>query len=666
MIERIKSTERRMLIIDDNRQIHLDIKKILMASENKDSDLENLKDSILETPKERKEKEFIIDCALQGEEGLGMVKESLRKNKPYSVAFVDVRIPPGMDGIETISRLWKIDPELQVVICTAYSDYSQRDIEKRLGQTDKLLILKKPFDGIEVRQLAQALSEKWEMTRIAQLRMSIVKKKLEKSTWELDKTKSRLEIILDNAAIHIAFINETGKYCSWNKASYNMFGYTEEEVIEKHDPSLIHKNRRIASDIADNAVENGMYNSETYLVRKDGTEFPAHFILIAIAGQTGSRTSFAEVAIDVSERLMAEKAGREAKEKLRKKELRYRMVEEDLLKYHESQDTERRMLGNSQTMLNVHRLIEKVAKTDTAVLIYGETGTGKELTAHAIHSLSFRKEKPLGIIDCSTIPNELLESELFGYERGAFTGAYARKKGLFESSDGGTIFLDEVHAIPIQMQSKLLRVLEENEIRRVGGTKRIKIDVRIIAAGSTNLKLLVREKKFREDLYYRLNVFTITLPPLRERGNDILLLAHYFLSRYGANSGIKGFSKEAEAALTSYHWPGNVRELQHKIERGIILCDSDRLLPEDFEFEDHSLFTKKPPFSGDGETEIHFTIPIDGDMPGKEANETLFHYMKWKIVDWVLEHTGGDVSECARILGIDRTTIYRIKKKRDL
>lgn len=232
------------------------------------------------------------------------------------------------------------------------------------------------------------------------------------------------------------------------------------------------------------------------------------------------------------------------------------------------------VVGNSQEMREIYNMVLQVSPSNTTVLIRGETGTGKELIAQAIHYNSPRKDKPLIRVNCAAVPENLIESEFFGYEKGAFTGAVARKRGRFELADGGTIFLDEIGNLSQMTQTKLLRVLQEQEFERVGGSETLKVDIRVITATNANLEKMIKEGAFREDLYYRLNVFSIFLPPLRERKTDLLLLSDHFLLKYGRQQGkvIKRISTPAIDMLMRYHWPGNVRELENCIERAVLLC----------------------------------------------------------------------------------------------
>ncbi|HEX8536987.1 MAG TPA: sigma 54-interacting transcriptional regulator [Cystobacter sp.] len=237
------------------------------------------------------------------------------------------------------------------------------------------------------------------------------------------------------------------------------------------------------------------------------------------------------------------------------------------------------IIGTSGPMRQVYEQIHQVARTNTTVLIRGESGTGKELIAHALHYNSTRAKKPFIKVNCAALPETLIESELFGYEKGAFTGAQARKRGRFELAEGGTLFLDEIGEINLATQVKLLRVLQEREFERVGGTETIKTNVRLIAATNKDLETAISEKAFREDLYYRLNVFTLFIPPLRERKSDLLLLADHFVAKYAHEHGknIRRISTPAIDMLVSYHWPGNVRELENIIERSVLVCDGNAI-----------------------------------------------------------------------------------------
>ena len=310
-------------------------------------------------------------------------------------------------------------------------------------------------------------------------------------------------------------------------------------------------------------------------------------------------------------------------------------------------------VGDSLQMNKVFRIIEKVADTDSTVLILGESGTGKELVAKAIHYHSWRRDKPLIPVNCGAIPEELLESELFGHEKGAFTNAIRTRIGRFELANGGTIFLDEVAEMSPHLQVKLLRILQEQEFERLGGTKTIKCDVRILAATNKDLDKLVEKGSFREDLYYRLRVIPIEIPPLRERRSDIPLLVHHFLEimKKAKKKKIKGISKEAMKDLLNYDWPGNVRELENIVERMVILTENDHLSVEDL--------PEKVAQGSTPDATIQTVIPDEGFSLSNAINE----YEKQLIIN-ALEKSDWVKNRAAKLLKMNRTTLVeKIKKQ---
>ena len=309
-----------------------------------------------------------------------------------------------------------------------------------------------------------------------------------------------------------------------------------------------------------------------------------------------------------------------------------------------------RIIGKSKAIKDVCSLASKVAVSSTTpVLITGESGTGKELLARAIHLSSPRSDKPFIIVNCTTLSEELLESDLFGHEKGAFTGAIRKKIGKFEIAQTGTIFLDEIGDLYPKLQMKLLRVLQEHEIERVGGTFPIKVDVRIISATNKDLTLMIKDRGFREDLYYRLNVVNIKLPLLRERGDDILLLSRRFVAEFGAEfkKEVK-LSVETENVLMAYQWKGNIRELRNVIERTVLLSNKNIIVPEDFP-EDILYVDSKP-----------VAEPSDKKKPFMEVKELVpLEQLDEMYIGAVLDKVGGNKSEAARILGITRQRLAR-------
>jgi len=302
------------------------------------------------------------------------------------------------------------------------------------------------------------------------------------------------------------------------------------------------------------------------------------------------------------------------------------------------------ILGKSKPMLDLFALIKKVAGSRSTVLIQGKSGTGKELVARAIHYNSPRRARPLVSVNCSAIPRDLLESELFGHIKGAFTGAIANKRGLFEEADGGSLFLDEIGELSPELQVKLLRVLQEREMRRVGDTRTISIDVRLIAASNRDLAQAVKTDLFREDLYYRLNVIPIVLPALKDRSEDIPLLVEHFLMKYAkeADPPIEGIAKDAMRLLLEYDWPGNVRELENVIERAVILGHGPQILPEDLPAHLHTQQTSGP-------------YQFRAASPHRPTLEEL----ERDYIATILRETRWHQMQAAHILGIDRRTLYR-------
>ncbi len=313
-----------------------------------------------------------------------------------------------------------------------------------------------------------------------------------------------------------------------------------------------------------------------------------------------------------------------------------RLLEQELVR----QEAPFVFIGKSRQIQDILALIQKVAPTDSPVFIQGESGTGKELVANTVWHFSLRKDAPFIALNCATLSENLIESEIFGHEKGAFTSAYQTKHGLVEVAEKGTLFLDEIAEMPIGLQAKLLRFLDSGEFRRVGGNKTLSVDVRVIAATNKDLTTLIKSGSFREDLYYRLNVINITIPPLRERKADIAELARHFLATYAKklSKPINDFTAEALELFSAYRWPGNVRELENVIERAVIVCESGTIGAEDL------------------------SIPSYAAVADMNVNPSLEEMEKTYILR-VLKETGGNQSKASQLLGIDRKTLYLKLKK---
>ncbi|QOL26486.1 PEP-CTERM-box response regulator transcription factor [Thalassotalea sp. LPB0316] len=304
------------------------------------------------------------------------------------------------------------------------------------------------------------------------------------------------------------------------------------------------------------------------------------------------------------------------------------------------------IIGNSAAIERMRMMVKRIAPTAITALLLGESGTGKEVTANAIHLASDRKEKPFIAINCASIPETLLESELFGFEKGAFTGAHKTTKGKIECAEGGTLFLDEIGDMPFNLQAKLLRFLQEKKIERLGGRQEIAVDVRVVCATNQNLQEMVKEKTFREDLFYRVSEITLDIPPLRDRDEDIIILAQYFLNLYAQeyNSKAKGFAEDALKALRKYNWPGNIRELQNKVKSSVIMSTGIQVTALDLGFFD--------------EVDEDYTLDLNLRSV-RESAETIAIQKAYALAE-------GNMSKTADLLGITRPTLYSLIEKYEL
>ena len=336
--------------------------------------------------------------------------------------------------------------------------------------------------------------------------------------------------------------------------------------------------------------------------------------------------------------------------------LRRLEVENDVLKQQlEARGRFENIIGSSPAMNRVFELVRKISDTQANVLITGESGTGKELIAKSVHANSGRKNRSFVPLNCGGLPEHLVESELFGHEKGAFTGATGNRTGLMEHASDGTFFLDEIGELPMNLQVKFLRVLEERKIRRLGSNQETEIDIRLISATNQDLEARVKESEFREDLYYRINTFVIRLPALREREGDVPLLANHFLNEYATDSGkeIRGISSDAMALLNAHTWPGNIRELMHVMERAVALASSGEIQAEDLP-------------ETIGQTERKSLDVVRSDLPFKEAKDQVIEDFERAYIQSLLNTYQGNISEAARQSGIDRRSLHRLLAKYDI
>lgn len=451
----------------------------------------------------------------------------------------------------------------------------------------------------------------------------------------LRENEERLRDLFDEAPIAYVYEGVDSKLLRVNRTAMKSLGITADQVEGLYGtdfvPDTPDAQRRLREAFA--SVGKGIDTSGVVLElrRKDnGKPLWIKWWSRPDPGGTYTRTMF----VDITEQVLMEQ------EKARL-EAQTVYLQEEIKGTHNFEE----LIGSSTSLKKVFKGVERVAPTDSTVLITGETGTGKELIARAIHNLSPRKDKPLVKVNCAAIPAGLIESELFGHEKGAFTGALTKKMGRFEVADKGSIFLDEIGELPLDLQSKLLRVLQEGEFERVGGTQTFKVSVRVIAATNRNLEQLSKTGQYRPDLYYRLNVFPIQLPALREREGDIPLLVQYFVHKFASNLGkkIDRIPEQMITALQRYQWPGNIRELEHAIERAVILSEGPELEP------------------------IEWLSPSDNKSDVAKTM-TLEEMERQYILD-VLEQTNWRVSGdkgAATILGLKPTTLEARMKKLDI
>ncbi|MGA1869802.1 MAG: sigma-54 interaction domain-containing protein [bacterium] len=448
------------------------------------------------------------------------------------------------------------------------------------------------------------------------------------------------DLLLESMADGVFTLNEKGEISSWNRAMERITGYTIQEVLGK-SCTFLHFSHCFGSNCPENSKECGIYKNgrfdakECFIRRKNGIDVPILKSARLVIDNNGSIKGVVETITDLSE---LQKTRHRAEEAARR-----------LGEIHKLNN----LIGKSHTMQDLFSSIKAAAGSEASVLIQGESGTGKELVAGAIHYNSHRADKPFITVNCSALPETLLESELFGHVKGAFTSAIRSRPGRFEEADGGTIFLDEIGEISSFIQVKLLRVLQEREIERVGESKRRRIDIRIIAATNKDLYGLVRDGLFREDLYYRLKVFPIGIPPLRRRKEDIPLLVSHFINIQNKKTGkyITGVSQAAMRILMDYMWPGNVRELENAIEHAFVLCAGEQI-----DFFDLPVEIRHTEYHPVGDS-IHRRLRSISTRGNTLSRENLLRLLD--ECDW-------NKAEVGRRVGVSRTSIWKYMKKRNI
>ena len=621
---------RRVLIVDDQQDIHDDFTEMLEHRAAAASD----EISAAFVAEQRGERTFPptfeLLHATSGEDAYAIVKQGAAEHRPVAVAFVDIRMPPGMDGVETVRRIRTIDSHIEVVMMTAYTDTPLPEIVQDMTLLHKLLYIRKPFAREEVQQIAVSLVEKWNVERELAARQR-----------QLVSSHRRLETVLNATGDAIAMYGVNRRLLFANRSYEEMVGVSSAEMqrmspeaVDAHvrdrfrEPQLADAECRFLIADAADVVETVRAKAGA----KRCLYYRSHTV---VRDDRGDAIGDLYVYRDISREIEAERMKAEVTRLRHELETNY------------SFDG---MVGSGARMRQVYALMKHAAEGDITVLVRGESGTGKELVARSLHFSSARRRGPFLAVDCAAVPEALIESELFGHEAGAFTGAVRRRIGTFERAAGGTVLLDEIGDMSPVLQAKLLRVLQEREIRRVGGSTVIAIDVRVIAATNKDLEAAVRAGEFREDLFYRIAAFPIVVPPLRERREDIPLLAKHLLHKHADRMAkpMSGISDGALRLLQRYGWPGNVREMENAIARAVLLETTDVLQVESL----------PPQLSASTAEGGDHALPADAVLP--------LAVVERQALVRALEASAGNVTLAARALSIDRATLYRKLKRYDL
>jgi PAS domain S-box-containing protein len=582
------------------------------------------------------------------ENGLNGLK--LFRKIHQDLILVDLRMPE-MDGLTVISEIRRTDPDVPIIVISGTGAIEDAIGAIRRGAWDYIA---KPVTSKEVLkhavdkalERARLIEENKRFQKDLQAEVKRQTAELQKAYEKLQQSEAQYRSVVEDQTETILRYNSEQKITFVNASCSRYFGRPEEELLGMSYFDLVSESDRAA--VAEKISKLGKHSA----VATDERRVPLpgkkygwqQWTDRRLFDAAGKPIGYQAVGIDITERKLGEEALKNALEEVEKLKNQLQdeniYLREEIKLDHNFED----IIGQSRAILDVLKNIELIAPNDTTVLIQGESGTGKELIARAIHDLSRRKNRPLVKVNCAALPANLIESELFGHEKGAFTGASIQRKGRFELANGGTIFLDEISELPLDLQTKLLRVIQESEFERVGGETTLHIDVRIIAATNRDLEASVANGIFREDLYYRLNVIPLKVPPLRERRDDIPLLAKYFAEKYGRKMGksFKSVSVKTMDFLKSFDWPGNIRELENVIERAAIFSREPVLKL------DHPVFVPKK-INTQGRSSLRSLEIVE-----REHIELVLQHTKW-----VIEGNGG----AAAILDLHPNTLRSRMKK---
>ena len=623
----------RVLIVDDENGIHSDFKDMLNPN-RRGALTDELAETLLDEVSENKTlflPNFELLHAKNGEQAYDIIRAGKASDRPIAVAYIDVRMPPGIDGVEAIRRIRQIEKDIELVIMTAYTDKPLPEIVRDMELLNKLLYIRKPFAPEEVQQITLSLVEKWNVEHeLAKKQQQIIT-----NHRNLEISHQRLKSVLDAAADAIGMFDDEGHLLFANQYYQQLFDLSEGELRQMSPDKLKARMRTCVqkpelSEPAKGALSENLEN-----------------VVEEIGGAHASQPRLFYRSITPVRNNQGASAGNVVSYHDMSKEVEIRQMKSEVLHLRaqlETIDSSSEIVGKSQIMQQMFALMGRAAESDITVLISGESGTGKELVARAIHANCPRRSAPFITVNCAAIPEALIESELFGHEQGAFTGATTKRIGKFEHAHRGTIFFDEIGELQWGLQAKLLRVLEERQIQRVGGTADIPTDIRVLTATNQNLEAAVEAGTFRKDLYYRIAAFPIVVPPLRDRREDILLLANHFLKNFAGSAmkSIKAISANALRLLTQYDFPGNVRELENTIERAVLLETTELLQPNNLSPQILSMLPPQPTLSY---TDSPGILPLE-----EVERQTLAHALK--VMD-------NDVTKAAEALQIDRSTLYR-------
>ena len=558
----------KVLIVDDQKDIHDDFEEMLRPRATATAD--DLAASFLshEEP-DHHLPAFELLHAMGGEEACALLKREEQRQRPFAVAYVDIRMPPGIDGVATVRNIRRIDRAIEIVLMTAYTDTPLADIVQDMELLHKLLYIRKPFAREEVQQITLALVEKWNLEQELAARRR-----------QLTIINQRLTAVLDSIGEPIVVCDDAQRLVFANRCYQSLMDSTEEEMkaLTQQQANALWETRMRKVPLTD---AGSLLTSETggdLVEPVEEAEPAAALRSLRHHGAPGAvpagRLYFRQRRPVHDDRgtvigdlyVYRDLTGDIAIEQMKAEVRSLREALETTYSFEG-------IVGSSAAMQRVYALMKRAMEVDVTVLICGESGTGKELVAKALHFSGARREGPFLAVNCAAVPEALIESELFGHEQGAFTGATHSRVGYFERAHGGTILLDEIADMKPELQAKLLRVLQERELQRVGGTATIPVDVKVIAATNRDLEAAMRSGEFREDLYYRLAAFPIVIPPLRERREDISQLVNHVLKQYAErySEPVKRISPSAMRELLAYDWPGNVRELSGVIERAALM-----------------------------------------------------------------------------------------------